>query len=453
MNFLKFIGLVSVFSTQVLAQNIEITVYNGGQGFVKEKREFDFKNGKSELKFKDIAAGILPTSVHFQGESWEVVILEQNYAFDLVSIDKIFEKYLEEKVSLKLKDGQLFEGKLLAIPSENRIVIQSKNGLQIVNTQEVLTCDFPELPEGLISKPELAWLVNSQKAGKQNVQLSYLTSGLDWHADYVTLVNEKDTEMELTSWITVNNFSGKTYKNATLKVVAGSLNKPPQNQPIYNLQGRAGKSMAMEAMQDETAQEESFFEYHLYTIPREVTIKSNEEKQVTLFADSKVKIKKEYRFSKGYDTNKPEHVDVILKFKNSTEEGLGLPLPQGVFRIYKADSKGSNQLVGEDIIQHTPKNEFVKLKIGEAFDVVGERKLVENKRITDRINEETIEFTLRNHKEENIDVIVEAQFWGNWEIKKSNFEFRKDGARKAEFTIPVKKDGTTKLEYTVRYSW
>lgn len=448
MKTLKLLPLL--FASSVFAQGVEVTVYNSNQGFIKESREFNFTKGVSEFSFKDIASGIVPTSVHLSGKKWDVNILEQNYRYDLVSIDKIFEKYLEEKVVLKLDGGEVLEGKLLAIPQQNKIVISNKSGLQIVNTNEVITCDFPELPEGLISKPELAWKLYSQKAGKQKIELSYLSSGLNWNAEYVALVNDKDTAMDLTSWISVNNRSGKTFKDAQLKVIAGTLNQAPTNQ--YQKLGRAmAMDYAESAPGNFQAQEESFFEYHLYTIPQKVTLKSNEEKQVTMFADSKVKTKKVYRFDKSYDTGKPENVDVVLTFENNKEDGLGLPLPQGRFRIYKKDSKGSNQLIGEDRIEHTPKDEEVKLKVGEAFDVVGERITKENRRVSNRVSEQTIEVSLRNHKEENVEVIVEARVWGDWEILKSNFQYTQKSANRIEFKVPVPKDDESKLEYEIRF--
>lgn len=450
MKLLKVLSLFLV-STSLSAQEIEVTVYNNNQGFIKESREFNFSKGVSEFSFKDIASRIVPTSVLLRGKSWGVSILEQNYRYDLISINKIFEKYLDEKVVIKLDKGKVFEGKLLAIPQENKIVIKSKTGIQIINTEEVITFDFPELPEGLISKPELAWKLYSKQTGKQGIELSYLSSGLNWNAEYVALVNDKDTEMDLTSWVSVNNRSGKTYKDAQLKVIAGSLNQAPSNQFKKFERHEIAMDYLEAGSADFAAKEEPFFEYHLYTIPQKVTLKSNEEKQVTMFSDSKVKTKKIYLFDKSYDTEKPENVDVVLTFKNGKEAGLGVPLPQGRFRIYKKDSKGSNQLIGEDRIEHTAKDEEVKLKVGEAFDIVGERRTKENRRISKRVSEQTIQVSLRNHKEENIEVIVEAGVWGDWEILKSNFQYVKKSASKIEFSIPVKKDGDSTLEYEIRF--
>ena len=304
------------------------------------------------------------------------------------------------------------------------------------------------LPEGLITRPTLLWTVNAPKSGKQNVEISYQTAGMNWHAEYVALLNNDDSKIDLNCWVSIENNSGATYKNANLKLVAGDLNLVNNTpRPTYEMQlMQKGKTAS------DQFKERGFFEYHIYDLQRPTTLSQNETKQISLFETHGIKIKKKYYYNSGYYYgNNPGKVAVIMEFNNTKENGLGIPLPKGKIRIYKTDGE-ANEFVGEDLIDHTPNKEKIKLKIGNAFDVLAEESQTDHKKISDKVFEDSYEITLKNRKQENITVEVERNLGLNWEILNSSIKYIKKNAQTIIFHVPVNKDSETKLKYTVRYS-
>ncbi len=437
---LVILGLAAI----ALADDVAITVYNQNLALVKEGRTLDFQKGVNKMNLTDVASSIDPTSVHFKLKSGgdNIQLLEQNYQYDLVSSDKILQKYLGNEIDVIMKNGDVLHGRYLSSSSGYLVLQLPEGAIRLINSTEMLSVTAPKLPEGLIVVPTLEWLLSSDVSGKRDVEVSYLTGNINWHAEYVALLDATDTKLQLSGWVSLDNKSGKTYRDAKLKLVAGDINRVQPPQVGY------AKSMRMDlASVGAGFEEKSFFEYHMYTLGRQSTIANNETKQVSLFEPVSTPIKKLYRYTIA-DGSKD--VSVVVTFKNSEANGMGMPLPAGKIRLTKLDTDGSEEFLGEDQIDHTPKDEEVELKVGNAFDVVGETTTIDSKRISDRVNELTIETKLRNHKKEDISASALYNAWGDWQVLESNFPYVKKSARQVEFTVPVAKDGEAVLRFRVR---
>jgi hypothetical protein len=463
------IPLFSIFLTALLAsaesltstlkdqQEIAVTIYNSNIGLVKDIRAIHLRPGVLELKFMDVAAEIDPTTVHMKSlvEGSSLNVLEQNYEYDLLSPQKLLEKFVGQTVQLatfnpETKKEEIVDAILLSTQGGN--IFQIGDKISIGHPGRIL---LSRIPENLIAQPTLVWLLENKLSRPQKVEASYLTSGINWKADYVTVLNQSDTFTDLTGWVTIDNKSGATYQNALLKLVAGDIHRV---HPELLEERLAAKTRAQEVSPQ--FKEEAFFEYHLYTLDRRTTIKDNQTKQMTLLDASKVPIKKLFIFSgvpqyyySRYDQRAKQKVGVFLELVNAKKDNLGMPLPKGIVRVYKEDRDGSLQFVGEDQIDHTPKDEKFKLKIGEAFDVIGERVQTEYKRLADNLFEIAFEVSLRNHKNEDIRVFVEESIPGDWEMLSNTHPFEKVSARLIRFDVPVAKDKEVKVKYRVRFRY
>ena len=427
-------------------RRLSLTVYNDNLALVRDARRLPVKEGTGELRFADVASQIDPTSVHLRSPDGKVSILEQDYEYDLVNADKLLSKYVDQPVQLFTKDGRMFEGTLLAPGGD--IVLEKKDGsIEAVSRANLQNVDFPKLPAGLVTRPTLVWTLQSEKGGDRDLELSYLTGGISWHAEYVGVLDPSDKKLDLSAWVSIDNQSGATYDDAALKLIAGNVHRAqPEIQPFAR-----GKVMAaMSAAAEGAFEEKAFFEYHLYTLQRPATLKDNQTKQLALFPAASVPVRKIYNYDASRD---PKKVRVTVEFSDSKSDGLGLPLPAGKVRIYKEDEDKSQEFVGEDRLEHTPKDEKVRLAVGDAFDIVPERKVLESKSLGSRARQDTVQITLRNHKDEDAEVVVDEKLWGDWEIDKSSFKAEKKDAGTAEFKVPVKKDGEAVLEYTCTSRW
>jgi hypothetical protein len=425
-------------------KQLAVTVYNSNLGVVKDVREINLNSGLSTISITDVAKLIDPTSVHIKldGE-----VIEQNYQYDLVSLDKILQKYVDKEISLVSEANELVEGKLLSAMGGQIVLEKKDGGLLMIPSVNKYRFSVGSLPEGLITKPTLVWQLNSNKSGNQDVEISYQTQGMNWHAEYVAVLNTDDTKLDLNSWVSVDNNSGTTFKNAKLKLVAGDVNRVQDNRRLYK--GREQIDMVMSEAAAPQFEEKEFFEYHIYNLQRPTTLAQNETKQISLFESQNVDANKKYFYrSTGYNTN--GKINVIVEFSNKEEQNLGVPMPKGKVRVYKSDGE-SIEFVGEDLIDHTPKNETVKLKIGDAFDILAEEKQVNHKKITNRVFEQDFEVKIKNRKNEKVTVEVERYLGLNWEILSSSLEYKKKNAQTITFQVPVKKDDETILTYKVRY--
>ena len=361
------------------------------------------------------------------------------------------EKYVGKKVRLYQSNGTYQEVTLL---STNGPVYEINGQIHMGHYGQVV---LPALPDNLVSKPTLVWLLRNARAAAQRVEASYLTGGITWKADYVMVINPTDTRSDLTGWVTIDNKSGGTYPNAALKLVAGDINRatdPRRDGRV--LEKAAMASPASNASRD--FREETFFEYHLYSLDGRTTIKDNQTKQLSLMSAADVPVDKHfiyygaadyYRTSYGLPVSN-QKVGVYLELKNSKENRLGVPLPKGRVRVYKADASGSQQLIGEDWIDHTPKDEKIKIKMGNAFDVVGERIQKDWKRIASNLYEVEWEISLRNHKKESITVEVFEPMPGDWEVLRASQPHEKVQAFTAKWNVAVPREGEAKLSYRIR---
>jgi hypothetical protein len=437
---------------------VAVTIYNVNLGLVKDQRKINLDKGAAELRFMDVAAQIIPTSVSVRSlvDPKSLQILEQNYEYDLLNPQKLLDKYVGKEVKLYYKNPYTDKEEIVTA------TLLSNNGGPIFKIGEEITFGhpgrviFPKVPDNLISKPTLVWLLENSLAPTQRIETTYLTNGINWRADYVVTLNDRDDHADLSGWVTIDNKSGATYRDAKLKLVAGDVNRVSDEWEYKDKMLRAALGEAKKA--EPQFKEEEFFEYHIYTLQRPATIKENQTKQISLVTADAIPVKKEliyygapsYYRSRYGEVISNQKVGVFIEVANKKENNLGIPLPKGTIRVYKNDKEGSLQFIGEDAIDHTPKDEKVRIKLGDAFDVVGSRKQTDWKKIADDTYEAAYEISLRNHKKEDVVVKVIEPIPGDWEMLSASHEHTKTDASTAEFNLPVPKDKETKLTYRVR---
>ena len=450
-------------------EGVAVTVYNGGFAVVREIRGLDIA-ADGRVQFQDVAREIDATTVHFKSLTDPAAkLLEQNYQYDLVSADKLLQKYVDLPIEVTC-EGQTYSGTLLSFDG-SQLVIQEKEGLAMIQRpMNVRDIRLKALPEGLITRPTLVWLVQTKKPGKQLAEVTYQTGGMAWHAEYVMVLAPDDATADLAGWVSVENHSGKTYREARLKFIAGDVHKIVQAMDRY----KAGRMLAVpEAEAAPPMEEKAFFEYHMYTLPRPSTVADNEVKQLEMFAPAGgVKVDKRFLYNplgdfrwypgqrytdRSYGVTSPKKVNVFVEFKNSEANKLGIPLPAGKVRVYKLDpADKAMEFVGEEQIDHTPKDETLSLQIGNAFDIVGERKQTDFRINTDgHWMKESVELVVRNHKKETVTVRIKEPMyrWDNWQITEKSHEYIKLDAHTLAWDVQVPADGETKVTYTVEYTW
>jgi hypothetical protein len=424
------------------ARSVAVTVYNDNLGVVKDQRKFAVASGVSELRFTDVASSIDPTSVHLSplGRT-PLEILWQDYRFDLVSTDKLLEKYVDQPIDVSTKDDQVKRGTLLSFDPSSLVIQEPGGGLSLLNRSEVRQVGLKELPKGLITRPTLVWRLRSGAAAEEPLELSYMTGGMSWHAEYVAVLQDGAARLDLQGWASVENRSGATYENAKIKLVAGSIHRaPPPQAPMPRFDMMAAKA-TMEVA------ERGFFEYHLYELPLAATLSNNEVKQIGLLQTSGIPCAKKFTYDASKD---PDKVLVTVEFQNASASGLGMALPAGIVRVFQTDKDGSLELAGEDRIQHTPKNETVRIAVGSAFDIAVERKQTAMSKVTPRLVETSYEITLRNHKTETVDVAVVEHASGDWQIVESSLPATKKDATTFEFAARCAPEKPVVITYTLR---
>ena len=448
-------------------EGVALTVYNGGYGVVREVRILDIA-ADGNVKFKDVAVRIDATTVHFKSlTDPKAKLLEQNYQYDLVSADKLLKKYIDKKIEV-VCEGKSYAGTLLSFDGRQIVLKEEKGGLVMIQRPDnVRDIRFKVLPEGLLTKPTLLWLVATEKAGKHLCEVTYQTTGLGWHAEYVMVLGAGDASADLSGWVSVQNNSGKIYKNAKLKFIAGDVRRvAPAPRP-----SRRRAELSKAAMADGMA-EKAFFEYHMYTLERPSTVADNEVKQLEMFSPVRgMKVTKKFlyepmkgfRWYGGFNINRSygvtsyKKVHVFIEFRNDKANKLGIPLPAGKVRVYKQDPDDkAMEFIGEERIDHTPKDEKLELRIGNAFDIVGERKQTDFKSERSRKwMSETIKIKIRNHKKEAVTVRCKEPLCRakNWRIMEKSHDFKKLDANTIAFDVKVEPDGETKITYTVEYTW
>jgi hypothetical protein len=450
--------------------HVALTVYNDGNAIVREQRTVLIPRGTGEISFEEVAATIDPTTVKFRSLSDPdgTKVIEQNYEYDLVSADKLLQKYIDRQVEVTTEDGTNYGGALVSFDRAQIVIAGGPEGpVRIIARPDNIKNIFcRSLPEGLVTKPTLMWLLSSVAGGMQNIEVAYSASNCGWRADYTALLNEKDTALELSGWVTLTNNTGKTYEDASLKLVAGEVHRiEPERR-----RGRVMAGLAAAEARAPAFEEKAFAEYHLYTLPRPTTIKDRQIKQIELLTASDVPCEKKFLFEPlrglrpwwsgpmmddSFSVGEKGKVQVFINFRNDRKSNLGMPLPAGRVRLFKMD-EGDMEFVGEDSIEHTPKDEKVELLMGNAFDITAERKRTDFQRGRgEKWMRESFEIKLRNHKEEAVTVHVREHLyrWVNWKITAASHEYEKLEAQTIEFPVRLKPDEEAVITYTVRYDW
>eukprot|EP01107_Rhizomastix_libera_P000558 TRINITY_DN11034_c0_g1_i1.p1 TRINITY_DN11034_c0_g1~~TRINITY_DN11034_c0_g1_i1.p1 ORF type:complete len:458 (-),score=-19.60 TRINITY_DN11034_c0_g1_i1:308-1681(-) len=446
---LTFLLPAAAFSQEAVQKSVSVTVYNDNLGIVKEKREVNLKKGVSDIQLTDVPTMINPATVHmnFNGS-----VMEQNYRYDLANLTKILEKYIDKEVTL-ISPEKSYTGNLISVSELQIVLKKAEGGLIMIPNIEKYQLSVDKLPEGFITKPTLVWTVSSNASGKSDIDISYQTGGMSWNADYVAVLNKDDSKIDINSWVSVTNNSGVAFKDANLKLIAGEVNRAP----ITNLKGPAKRSSGILEVcgSDIKFDEKSFFDYHLYELDKPATLANNEQKQLALFTAKQVPVQKKYKattYFSEYSGNEMDlPVNVAVEFVNSEKNNMGMPLPEGIFRVNKNDGT-TEEFVGEDRITHTPRNEKVTLNIGKAFDLKVKATTKDKKDISKKVSEYTCDFSVANRKEKEDAVIeVEETFYGTEiEILSCNVKYEKISASKFVFKVPVAKDSETTVNYKVR---
>jgi hypothetical protein len=443
---------------------LALTVYNSNIALVRDVRTLQLPRGTFDLQFMDIAATVNPATVHFRSlsEPNRVSVLEQNYEYDLLEPDKLLRKYVGRDVTLVRRRED--NGRTIEEPVTARLLSYNQAPVWQVGNEIVtgLGADhirFPELPGNLFSRPTLIWSLNNDGGARHRVEASYLATNVKWNADYVLTVARDDKTADIDGWVTVTNGSGTAFRNATLQLVAGELNRV---YPAAAMMEQADRMLRSAASVAREMTQEAFSDYHLYTMGRKTTVNNNQTKQVSMLDATGFPIIKRYvvdgqafYYRNAQHPGSPikDSVQVYYQFKNEDRAGLGIPMPAGVVRVYQSDSKGGTQFVGEDRIQHTPTDETLNLKIGNAFDVVAERKQIDFEKITSNVYEVEYEVVLRNHKTTPVAVEVNEPIGGTWRILRSSHQWTKTDAWAAKFGVPVAANGSATLSYRVRVTY
>jgi hypothetical protein len=458
-----------------------LTIYNQNFAVVRDTVSLDLKAGDNAVIYPGATAQVEPDSVILRDPTGQhsLQILEQNYRNDPVSQElllSLFEGKAIDFEKMRLKDNtqtqELIQGKIIRsgyVPGgQNQQPIIEVNGKKQFNLPGQPL--FPDLGDDTILKPAFNWLLQSDKPGKFDAEVGYVTSGFDWSASYNLVSPEKGDLVDLVGWITMNNNSGKTFENAKIKLMAGDVNKiQTQNQHVMMF---AAKAMLMDSAGAAPAvTEKAFDEFHLYDIARETTLHDRETKQVEFVHAEKMFAPtiyvydgaSDYRFygglnsDQGYGASGNKKILVQREFVNAETNHLGIALPAGKLRFYRRDADSQLQFVGENTIDHTPRNETIRVTTGDSFDLVGERKQTNFRVDTgDRWIDESFEIKLRNRKKDTpveIRVVEHLYRWNNWDISAKSDDFTKKDSQTIEFRIPVKPDEERTVTYTVHYSW
>ena len=441
-------------STAAQRQDLAVTIYNDNLGLIKDTRRLSLPKGQVPLRFEDVAAQIDATSVSFRSLSAAdgVSVLEQNYEYDLITPAKLMEKYVGRQVQIRLpaerdRPGQLVSATLIS--TNDGYVYRIGDQIHLQPPGQVI---LPKLPADLVAEPSLVWLLDVARGGAQTIEAGYMTAGMSWQADYVLVSRPNNQKADMTGWVTLNNQSGASYPNARLTLVAGDVHRaqPPRPTP---------RPMMMDRLESKAAgppfTQQPLFEYHSYDQGRRTTLKQNETKQLQLLTADGVGTSKVFVFDSvrapwvGGDQRK-QKVQVMLEYRNTKANGLGMPLPKGRVRVYQEDAQKRLQFIGEDLIDHTPKDEKVRIQMGNAFDVVGERRQTNHRVVRDGVVEDSFEVVLRNHKDEAVTVNVVEHLYGDWKVLSKSQNFNKLSATDLEFPVRVPANGEAKVTYTAR---
>ncbi|MBW2467216.1 MAG: DUF4139 domain-containing protein [Deltaproteobacteria bacterium] len=450
-------------STLADQKEVAVTIYNENLALIKDKRTISLAEGENSLAFREVSGRMRPETALLQSVSGaqNIVVIEQNFDFDLLTPQKLLEKYVGRNIGIVKTHPTTGEETV-----EDAAVLSANNGIVLRVGDRIETgvsggrLIFPDVPDNLRDKPTLVMQLVSGTSAPQDLELSYLTGGLSWQADYVAELNSDETRLNLLGWVTLTNTSGTSYNNARLQLVAGDVH---QVKPVFDKRMRRDMVEMVYEAKAPRMSEEALFEYHLYTLDRPTNILENQTKQVALLQAKNITSSKEYLLrgqdyyyrNRSGDLGSKIKVAVYLSFENKKSVNLGIPLPKGIVRVYKQDSSGSVQFVGEDSIDHTPENETVRLKLGNAFDITADRKQTDFKKLSgfgryNYVYESSYRIELKNGKDEDVVVRVVEPMPGEWDILSENLSHKKISSSEAEWQVPVPAKGSAELVYRVK---
>ncbi|MDR2187108.1 MAG: DUF4139 domain-containing protein [Azonexus sp.] len=442
---------------------VAVTIYNESLALIREEREISLDAGENRVALREVSGQIKPETASLRSLSGgQLTLREQNFDFDLLTPQKLLDKYVGKTVTITRANAQSHSEK-----SEQATVLANSNQGFVLQYADRVESGLPadariaygNVPATLRDRPTLVVGFASDRGGPQRLELAYLSGGLSWRADYVATLSNDEKTLDLAGWVTLTNRSGAAYENARLQLVAGEVNRVRE---FFDELPMAAKINPDASVESDKMAREQLFEYHLYTLGRPTTLRDQQTKQVALLSAARVPVQKEYRMEGaaywyGEEAIAPERgdkrgVEVFIEFANQNGD-LGQPLPAGTVRVYKSDSAGSPLFIGEDSIDHTPKNETVRLKLGKAFDITGNWKRTDFSRITKRIFEQEITIDIANAKDLPATVRVVEPIPGDWKILKESHPHQKSSASSAQWDIPVPAEGKTTLKYRVRTQW
>lgn len=462
-------GSLWTVGAQESGGSMALTVYNQGTALIRDQRSLSLEEGLNIIDFSDVAATIDPTSVSFQSLSNPdgTFVLEQNYSYDLVNRAALLSRYLDETIHITAADGTVYQGELLSGRDGEAILRVNKGEIAVINLDEARDIRFPALPDALITRPTLQWLLSSSVSGRQEVELTYLAGGMNWSADYNILLGGDETSLDIKGWVTLNNHSGRAFNQARLKLVAGGIQRiqPPDmieesRALAFDAVGKGGGGV----------EQRELFEYQLYQVKRPVTVNNNETKQIEFVSAADIAAASFFVFDgspqfgayyapvdypEGYGTYSQGEVLTFLQFNTGGESGLGADLPAGRMRVYQADVDGAALLIGENFIDHTPTGEDVRILLGKAFDLVGERTQTDFTTVSRDVIQETFEIRLRNRKDsETVEIRIPERLyrWSDWDIIDSSAPYEQQNASTIEFRLELAPGSGEVLTYTVQYS-
>lgn len=448
----------STVVSQDAVKSLNVTVYNNGLGLIKDTRSVSLKKGENALSFQGVSAQIQPETALFDANG--VKVREQNFYFDLLSRESLLRKFLGkdiEVIETHYLSGKKTIEKAKVLSVDAGLVLKIGDRIETDYNGRII---FPDVPEDLYDQPTLTINVSADNDSVQDAELSYLTNGLTWRADYVAELNDAEDKINLNGWVTLTNTSGIAYKNANIQFIAGSINRirPVQARPMM-MKAARGMAVTNDFAVAEGMTEEQLMDYHLYSLGRLTDIASNQTKQLALLSASGAKVNKEYKFSNIVPTYRSRgnfgefstrNADIVLKMDNDKASNLGLSLPAGIIRVYKADAKQNMFFVGEDKISHTPENGKIKLKLGNAFDVTANGKETSYTAFSDKAYEAGYSLTFKNATDKPVKVVYQQDFPNQWSISDSSIPFKTLTSRQAEWIIDIPAKGQTVLNYTVR---
>lgn len=471
------ITLVSLFSASIFNvkadeilstlsghTNVAVTIYNNNLALIKDQRAVNLPSGVNTLALRDVSAQIKPETALLRSLNHAAGFhtIEHNFDFDVLTPQKLLEKYVGKHVSVvrtNPSNGMETTESAQVLSANNGIVIKIGNRIETGIPGRIV---YEDVPPNLRDRPTLVTKINNKTAAEHLLELSYLTGGLSWKADYVAALNPKEDKLDLSAWVTLTNTSGTSYQNAKLQLVAGDVNRVPERNPRSLMMHKAAEDIAAAP----NMAEESLLEYHLYSLEQNTSIAENQTKQVALLSAKTIPVRKslllrgaDYYYGASYgDLGQKLKVSVFVEFDNKEATKLGMPLPKGIMRIYKQDSQGNSQFVGEDQIDHTPKNETVKLKLGDAFDVTADKKQVDFKTLPrpekgNSLFESAYEIVLKNAKNEAVIVTVQEPIPGDWKLLKESHPSQKSSSNTATWNIKIPAQGKVTLSYRAQVKY